>query len=82
MQPRQRYEDAERNNLHKLATSSSNKTATFRQHVTPPDALHTEFRCDYNRIIHSRSFRRLRHKTQVFILAQNDHICTRMEHSL
>ena len=37
---------------------------------------------DIHRIIYSQPFRRLRHKTQVFFLPDNDHICTRMEHSL
>lgn len=42
----------------------------------------TQFERDYTRIIHSRAFRRLRHKTQVFVDPRNDHICTRLEHSL
>ena len=37
---------------------------------------------DYTRIIHSSSFRRLKHKTQVFFSPQSDHICTRIEHVL
>ncbi len=35
---------------------------------------------DYNRILHSNAYRRLKHKTQVFFNIKNDHICTRMEH--
>ena len=38
------------------------------------------FERDYNRIIHSTAYRRLKHKTQVFYNIENDHICTRMEH--
>jgi deoxyguanosinetriphosphate triphosphohydrolase, putative len=47
-----------------------------------PDGYRTEFQRDIHRIIYSQPFRRLRHKTQVFFLPQNDHICTRMEHVL
>lgn len=39
-----------------------------------------EFNRDYNRILHSQAFRRLKHKTQVFFAPDNDHICTRIEH--
>ena len=35
---------------------------------------------DYSRILHCTSYRRLKHKTQVFFCHRNDHICTRMEH--
>ncbi len=37
---------------------------------------------DLTAIIHSRAFQRLKHKTQLFFHPQNDHLCTRMEHSL
>ncbi len=46
------------------------------------DNYRTEFQRDVNRITYCQPFRRLRHKTQVFFLAHNDHICTRLEHSL
>lgn len=46
------------------------------------DGLRSEFQRDIHRIIYSQPFRRLRHKTQVFFLPNNDHICTRMEHVL
>ena len=39
-----------------------------------------DFERDYTRIIHSNSYRRLKHKTQVFFSPENDHICTRIEH--
>jgi dGTPase len=41
-----------------------------------------DFARDETRILHSRPFRRLKHKTQVFLSPDNDHICTRMEHVL
>ncbi len=44
------------------------------------DDIRSEFNRDYNRILHSQLYRRLRHKTQVFFATKNDHICTRMEH--
>jgi len=47
-----------------------------------PDPYRTEYQRDIHRIIYSQPFRRLRHKTQVFFLPNNDHICTRLEHSL
>ena len=42
--------------------------------------IRSEFYRDYNRILHSNSYRRLKHKTQVFFATSNDHICTRIEH--
>lgn len=48
----------------------------------PKCPVRTDFERDANRILYSMEFRRLRHKTQVFFNAKNDHICTRMEHVL
>lgn len=42
--------------------------------------IRNDFQRDYTRIIHSNSYRRLKHKTQVFFSPENDHICTRIEH--
>lgn len=42
--------------------------------------LRSEVERDYTRIINSNSYRRLKHKTQVFFSPENDHICTRSEH--
>ncbi|HNW89293.1 MAG TPA: dNTP triphosphohydrolase [Bacteroidales bacterium] len=44
------------------------------------DDIRSEFSRDYNRILHSKAYRRLKHKTQVFYATQNDHVCTRIEH--
>lgn len=44
------------------------------------DDLRSEFERDYTRIIHSNSYRRMKHKTQVIFSPENDHICTRVEH--
>lgn len=46
------------------------------------DHHRTEYVRDVHRIIYSQPFRRLKHKTQVFFLPKNDHICTRLEHVL
>jgi dGTPase len=47
-----------------------------------PDIIRTCYMRDRDRIIHSKSFRRLKHKTQVFIAQGNDHYRTRLTHTL
>ena len=42
--------------------------------------IRSDFIRDYNRILHCRAYRRLKHKTQVFFATENDHVCTRIEH--
>ncbi|MDR1182206.1 MAG: HD domain-containing protein [Bacteroidales bacterium] len=42
--------------------------------------IRSEFGRDYTRLLHSKAYRRLKHKTQVFFAANNDHVCTRIEH--
>ena len=44
------------------------------------DDIRSDFELDYNRILHTTAYRRLKHKTQVFYAPKNDHICTRIEH--
>ena len=47
-----------------------------------PSPLRTEYQRDRDRIIHSKAFRRLKHKTQVFIAPMGDHYVTRLTHTL
>ena len=53
-----------------------------RLHPEYHDDIRTPFERDGHRILHARPFRRLRRKTQVFFTPENDHITTRMDHSL
>lgn len=57
-------------------------TSLGRRFPLESDPFRLEFARDENRILHSPPFRRLKHKTQVFLSPNNDHICTRMEHVL
>lgn len=53
-----------------------------RQRPEPDSVLRTPFQRDRDRIIHSKAFRRLKQKTQVFIAPRGDHFRTRMTHTL
>ncbi len=53
-----------------------------RLRAEEPCAVRTAFQRDRDRIIHSKAFRRLKHKTQVFIAPQGDHYVTRLTHTL
>lgn len=53
-----------------------------RRRDEEPDPIRTAFQRDRDRIIHSKAFRRLKRKTQVFIAPQGDHYVTRLTHTL
>jgi dGTPase len=57
-------------------------TSRGRERPEPPPLLRTEYQRDRDRILHSKSFRRLKHKTQVFIAPAGDHFVTRLTHTL
>ena len=53
-----------------------------REHPIAPDPIRTQWQRDRDRIIHCKAFRRLKHKTQVFISPEFDHYRTRLTHTL
>lgn len=77
---REQLEAREKATLSPFATLS---TAT-RGRLKPltPDDMRTEFQRDRDRITHCKSFRRLMHKTQVFLSPEHDHYRTRLTHTL
>ena len=66
-------------NLSKFAVPLKSRGRFFRENKTD---LRNDFQRDRDRIIHSTAFRRLKHKTQVFVNTSGDHFRTRITHSL
>lgn len=56
--------------------------ASGRRREEPPCPIRTDFQRDRDRIIHCGAFRRLKHKTQVFLIPKSDHYRTRLTHTL
>jgi dGTPase len=75
----ERIRAREERELSPLATRSY---PARRQHEEPDCGLRTPFQRDRDRIVHCKAFRRLKHKTQVFVLPAGDHYRTRLTHTL
>jgi dGTPase len=77
---RERLERLEHEVLSPLAAKSDQSRG--RQKPEKPCRVRPEFQHDRDRIIHSKAFRRLKHKTQVFLAPRGDHYRTRLTHTI
>lgn len=77
---REQTQEIEKQILHPKACLSSQSKGRLKKEKE--DDLRTCFQRDRDRIIHSKSFRRLKHKTQVFLAPKGDHYRTRLTHTL
>jgi dGTPase len=77
---RERTEEIERLILSERAVLAAESKG--REAEEEPDELRTAFQRDRDRIIHAKAFRRLKHKTQVFISPEGDHYRVRLTHTL
>jgi len=77
---RQELEQIERQILAPFAQFSD--ATRGREHLEPPPEWRTHYQRDRDRVIHSRAFRRLEYKTQVFLNGTGDHFRTRLTHTI
>ncbi len=80
MTPREQTQQREKDTLSPRACLSSG--ARGRERPEPECGVRTSFQRDVDRIVYSKAFRRLKHKTQVFLEPEGDHYRTRMTHTL
>lgn len=82
MTVREELERLEHRRLNPLAAFSDRSTGRPRPEPEREEDVRTCFQRDTDRIVHSKAFRRLMHKTQVFLNPEGDHYRTRMTHTL